>query len=149
MHEYFMNNLECRKQKMTKEFYCKKYKKNISLQECSSCQFKIYKNNKNYRIKKSSKLIKLEKERFSIFTEDLSHCIMCGKNKDALHEVIFGSNRLNSIKYGIVIPLCTKHHLECHKNSKLQHIWKIKAQEVFEKTYPHLNFVKIFGKNYK
>ena len=145
-----MNNLECRKQKMTGEFYCKTYKKIISLQECSSCQFKKYKNiHTTQKLKKSSKLIKMEKERFSLFTDNLNQCIMCGRKKEALHEVIFGSNRLNSIKYGIVIPLCTKHHLECHKNSQLQHIWKVKAQEVFEKTYPNLDFVKIFGKNYK
>ena len=72
-----------------------------------------------------------------------------GGKKDNLHETIFGSNRLNSIKYGLVIPVCYEHHLECHKNSQLQDVWKKKSQVIFEKTYPDLDFLKIFGQNYK
>ena len=144
-----MNNLECRKQKMNGKFVCKKTNKEIDISICNNCMLKKYKPVKTSIKKKTPKLIKLEKDRFSIFTDDLDHCIICGKRKDNLHEVIFGSNRLNSIKYGIVIPLCYKHHLECHKNSQLQRIWKQQAQIEFEKHYSNLDFTKIFGKNYK
>lgn len=148
-----MNNLECRKVKMNGTFICKKTGKEVTYSKCNNCTLKKYKPikpliSKTPIKKKTNKLIKLEKERFSIFTDDLSHCILCGKKKEHLHEAIFGSNRLNSIKYGIVIPVCSKCHLECHKNSQLQRVWKAKAQIYFEKTYPDLDFIKIFGRNY-
>ena len=91
----------------------------------------------------------LENKRFSILTEDLDHCIICGRKKDNLHEVFFGKNRVNSMLYGCVIPLCYEHHLEIHKNSVLDDIYKDKMQRQFEKTYPDKNFLKIFYKNYK
>lgn len=99
--------------------------------------------------KKSSKISKLEKERFSIITSDLDHCIICGKPKDNLHEVYFGKNRQASIKYGCVIPLCYKCHLRIHKDSVLSIIWKVRCQEMFEKVYPNLDFISIFGRSYK
>ena len=137
------------KQKLDRTLYCKQKKCTIKISECNNCPYKEYKQ-KTYKIKqRTSKLAKLERERFSIFTDDLDHCIFCGRKKDNLHEVIFGSNRLNSIKYGLVIPVCAEHHLECHKNSELQHVWKLKAQIEFEKHYPDLDFIKIFGRNYK
>ena len=156
-----MDNLECRKKRFNGKLICKVTGKEITFSTCNSCTNKIYKTkniensfhkNKNAQYfkktvqikKKTSKLVKMERERFSLFTEDLEHCIFCGMKKDNLHEVIFGSNRLNSIKYGLVIPVCYKHHLECHKNSQLQHVWKVKAQIIFEKTYPSLNFIDIF-----
>ena len=154
---FYMNNLECRKQKINGKFVCKKTGKEILLVECNNCKYKKYKNaqyskkivQKSTLKQRTNKLNKLERNRFSLFTDDLEHCIICGGKKDNLHEVIFGSNRLNSIKYGLVIPVCYKHHLECHKNSQLQHVWKVKAQIDFEKLYPDLDFVKIFGRNYK
>ena len=52
------------------------------------------------RIKqKSSKLAKLERNRFSIITKDLEHCYICTKkgmkniSKDDLHELLEGKNR--------------------------------------------------------
>ena len=137
------------KQKLDRTLYCKHKKCVIKLSECNGCPYKEFKGT-SYKIKKrTSKLTKMEKERFSLFTDDLDHCIMCGMKREHLHEVIFGSNRLNSIKYGLVIPLCVKHHLQCHKDSELQATWKKKAQIEFEKNYPYVDFVKVFGKNYK
>ena len=43
--------------------------------------------------KKSSKLAKLEKNRFSIITKDLEHCYLCGNKKQELHELIEVKNR--------------------------------------------------------
>lgn len=99
--------------------------------------------------KRSSKLAKLENNRFSIITDKLDTCIICGKPKDNLHEVFFGKNRQMSMKYGCVIPLCYTHHLIIHSNHALDIVWKIKLQEAFEKTYPDIEFLKVFGKNYK
>lgn len=163
------------KQKLDRTLYCKHKRCIIKLSECKDCPYKEYKGNYNNNYKKNKnnvkickktakmhnkiqntvqikkktyKLAKAEKNRFSLFTDDLDHCIMCGAKRDNLHEVIFGSNRLNSIKYGLVMPVCYEHHLECHKNSQLQDDWKKKAQIEFEKHYPDLDFIKIFGRNY-
>ena len=145
-----MNNLECRKQKMNGKMVCKKTGEEVDYSVCNNCKLKKYKATLAKTMKKRTyKQYKAEKDRFSIFTEDLDHCLFCGRQRENLHEVIFGRNRHNSIKYGLVIPLCYEHHLECHKNSQLQDVWKKDAQKKFEKVYPDLDFIKIFGKNYK
>lgn len=135
-----------RTKKYIKYGYCIKYKKEVSL-FCKECNHIEYKDITKIKTR-TYKLAKAEKNRFSIFTNDLDHCILCGKKKDNLHEVFFGRNRLLSIKYGIVIPLCIECHREIHKNKELQDVWHKKGQVLFDETYPELNFVKIFGINY-
>lgn len=135
-----------RTKKYKKYGYCTKYKKNVSLfcKECNTIEYKEIKSIK----KRTNKQAQAEKNRKSLFTNDLNHCIICGKKRDNLHEVFFGRNRQLSIKYGLVIPLCIECHQEMHKNKKLQDIWHKKGQLLFEKTYPELNFLTIFRKNY-
>lgn len=99
-------------------------------------------------MKKSSKLIKLEKNRFSIITDNLNICIICNNSKNHLHEVYFGNNRQNSMKYGCVIPLCFNCHNMIHNNIDLDLYWKKKMQIKFEETYDE-DFLSIFYKNYK
>ena len=135
-----------RTKKYKKYGYCIKYKKEVSLfcKECNDIEYKEIKSIK----KRTNKQAQAEKNRKSLFTNDLNHCIICGKKRDNLHEVFFGRNRQLSIKYGLVIPLCIECHQEMHKNKKLQDIWHKKGQLLFEKTYPELNFLTIFRKNY-
>lgn len=98
--------------------------------------------------KKSSKLAKLEKNRFSIITKDLEHCYLCGNKKQELHELIEGKNRQVSMKYGLVIPICRKcHNLVTNDRTLQEKLHKV-AQKEFEKHYKTENFVQIFGKNY-
>lgn len=132
--------------KYIKYGYCTKYRKEVSLfcKECSTIEYKEPKPIK----KRTYRLAKAEINRTSIFTEDLEHCIICGRKRDNLHEVFFGRNRQLSIRYGLVIPLCIECHREMHKNKELQDIWHEKGQVVFEQAYPELNFVNIFRKNY-
>ena len=121
-----MNNLECRKQGF-KKIICKRTKKKITLNDCKNCPYKEYKSNNNQikKIiidnrkkplntvklrKKSNKLAKMEQERELLFTDDLEHCIICGRSPINKHEIFGGRNRLNSIKYKLVIPLCTCEH---------------------------------------
>jgi len=143
------------KQKFSRKLECKKDKNRIPFKDCKGCPYKAYKNNCTKLKSKSNKLEKLERERTSLFTDDLEHCIICGKSPVNLHEVFGGRNRLNSIKYKLVIPLCIcEHHnqVECkgiHFDKKLKKEWQIKGQIVFEQTYPDLNFIQIFGRNYK
>ena len=98
--------------------------------------------------KKSSRLAKLEKNRFSIITKDLEHCYLCGNKKQELHELIEGKNRQASMKYGLVIPICRKcHNLVTNDRTLQEKLHKV-AQKEFKKHYKTENFVQIFRKNY-
>ena len=83
----------------------------------------------------------------------MKHCFFCGTNKNIhLHECIHGPNRKNSIKHGLVIPLCGYHHnlsdegvhLDPEKDRKVKQI----AQRKFEENHTREEFMQIFGKNY-
>ena len=142
---------ECKhlKLKLDRSLECKLTGKKITWDKCKNCKLRELKLTNIKPIKKrTSKLAKAEKNRFSILTKDLDHCIICGVKKDALHEVFFGSNRLNSIKYGLVIPLCLEHHQKMHKNKSWQDVWHIKGQVAFNNNYPTLDFIDIFKRNY-
>lgn len=90
-------------------------------------------------------------KRYSIVTDNLKNCYICGRSDIHIHEMVHGTaNRKLSIKYGLVIPLCVAHHYEVHNsNSELDKKLKVKAQEHFERVYTELDFRKIFGKSYK
>lgn len=98
--------------------------------------------------KKSNKLAKLERNRFSIITKDLEHCYLCKNNKDDLHELVEGKNRQVSMKYGLVIPICRKCHEIVTNDKTLQDKLHKVAQKEFKKHYKTENFMQIFGKNY-
>ena len=138
------------KQKLNRKLYCKKLKRDIIISECSNCKYKEYliKTNLTKLKNRTSKQAKLERNRFSILTSDLDHCVICRAKKEHLHEVCFGRNRINSIKYGLVIPLCSLHHIEMHKNKEWQEYWHKKGQQAFIAYYPDLDFFKIFKINY-
>ena len=162
-----MNYLKCRKQGFNK-YVCKRTNKEIKLCDCSNCPYKEYKKctitvkKSTYKWKnaqkspvycakmkqRSNKLAKLEKNRFSLFTDDLDHCIICGKKKDNIHEVIYGKNRINSMKFGLTIPLCNYHHQMMHSNPVLSNKYKKRGQALFDSAYPDLKFEDIFKKNY-
>lgn len=97
---------------------------------------------------KSKKLAKLERDRFSIITDDLTRCIECGMPKQDLNEIYPGRNRQNSMKWGLVIPMCRRCHTEYTNNREMQLKWMKKGQIIFEKTYD-IDFIEIFRRNYK
>ena len=99
--------------------------------------------------KKSKKLAKLEKNRFSIITKDLEHCYICrfqGKKvlRDDLHEVYEGANRKRSILNGLVVPLCRKHH----QNEEILSELKVATQQKYELNHTRDEFIKLIGKSY-
>lgn len=99
-----------------------------------------------------SKIKRLEQMRFSILTNDLTKCLLCGKPKNSLHEIYFGKNRVNSMKWGCVAPLCYECHQGnngVHNNSQVDIILKKMCQYKFEEVYPNVDFLSIFHKNYK
>lgn len=99
---------------------------------------------------KTKKLANLEKNRFSIFTDNLNICMFCGMKATDLNEIFRGRNRRNSMKYGAVIPLCRRCHCKITDNYNLEIKWKIKGQEKIMNYY-NMNieeFINIFGRNY-
>lgn len=97
--------------------------------------------------KKSSKLAKLERNRFSILTNNLDYCIICGKTKQDLNEIYPGRNRQNSMKYGLVIPMCRSCHTKYTNDRNMQLYWMKLGQEKFEEMYEE-DFILIFKRNY-
>lgn len=173
----FIMNCIYLKQKLNRNLECKKKNKIINIKECNNCKFKEYKctkiqkNSANSTFKnttlynksakltnchvskkirqKSTKLARLEKNRFSVFTDNLDHCIICRAKKDHLHEIFFGSNRQKSMQYGFVIPLCHECHAEMHRNQEWQKYWHKKGQEYWEEFIgSREEFIEVFGKSY-
>lgn len=99
---------------------------------------------------KSKKLSKLEKERFSVFYNDLTQCCYCGSNYQMTkHEIFEGRNRQNSMRYGFVIPLCLNCHRNLQEDKKFNDYWQKKAQSYFEKSIgTREEFLSIFRRNY-
>lgn len=100
--------------------------------------------------KKSSKLRQLEKNRKSVFYDDLSICCYCGSNYQMTkHEIYEGRNRINSMKYGFVLPLCLQCHKNLQENKEFNDKWKKQAQMYFERYIGNRqDFLDIFRRNY-
>lgn len=95
--------------------------------------------------KKSSKLAKLERERYSIFTNNFKICYYCGNSRTIdIHEVYGGSNRQRSMKYGLCVPLCRS----CHSNVNIISDLRKHCQKEYEKTHSRDEFIKLIGKSY-
>jgi len=95
-------------------------------------------------------------KRYSIITNDLEHCIECGRTGINKHEVFFGTaNRKLSIEDGLVIPLCESYHhnqYDCigiHFDKDLNKKWKKIAQKKWQEHYGKTeeDFIKRYGKN--
>ena len=153
--------------------YCKLRKESIELAEYRNCNNKKYKKStynrkspvvsgetvQNYlqcsakllqKMKnKSKKMAKLERNRSSVFTNDLEHCYLCGRKKEDLHEVYAGRNRLNSIKYNFVLPLCRKCHSQKQNNQVFNDYWHKQGQLYWEEFIgTREEFIKVFKRNY-
>lgn len=97
-----------------------------------------------------------DSERYSIITDNLNECIICGRTNINLHEVFGGRNRQNSKDYGLVIPLCQElHHnqykcLGIHFDEKLRDYWHKKGQQMAMEHYnwSKEDFRKVFYINY-
>jgi len=103
------------------------------------------KNAKKRQIKqKSSKLAKLEKCRFSIITTNLDKCYFCNNKKMELHEVFRGRNRQKSMKWGLVVPICSKCHSKITIDKEFSKILEQLAQKIFIKKYSREKFIEEF-----
>ena len=92
--------------------------------------------------------------RFSIL-QDKKECYVCHTTDNIhIHEVFFGKNRKNSIKWGCCVYLCGKHHNQSnegvHFNNRLDQELKMRMEQQFLKVYNKTtkDFISIFKKNY-
>ena len=149
------------KQKLNRTLYCKYKKCNIKISECSSCDYKEYKKSgfekkspvlykKSPVLKnKSSELAKLEKNRFSIFSDNKNKCYLCPATDNlSWHEIYRGRNRANSMRYGLCLRLCISCHKKYQEDKDFNDFWHKKGQALFSEVYPDLDFVDIFKRNY-
>lgn len=98
---------------------------------------------------KSKKLTKLERNRKSVFTDNLDICYLCGKKKNDLHEVFGGRNRINSIKYNFILPLCRECHSSNQNNAIFNGYWHKQGQLYWEEFIgSREEFIKVFRRNY-
>jgi hypothetical protein len=93
------------------------------------------------------------KKIFSVFTDDLEHCYICGSYEVAIHHIFGASNRKRSEKYGFILPLHPRWHNMSndgvHYNRELDLKFKRMAQEYFESHYgTRADFIIEFGKSY-
>jgi len=162
-----MNN-KCKylKQKLNRKLECKKDKNRIPFKDCKGCSFKESESNNNQikntsktnykqlqsttKLKnKSNKLAKLEKNRFSLFTNNKDKCMFCSATTNLTwHEIFRGRNRVNSMKYGLCLRMCLKCHVLYQEDPIFNDLWHKKGQVKFNKTYPDLDFIDIFKINY-
>jgi hypothetical protein len=95
------------------------------------------------------------KRLWSVFTDDMNHCIFTGSDRVERHHIFGGANRKKSEKYGFVIPLRPDLHPNgVHYNpSNLLGITdielKMMAQDYFEKHIGNRSlFREEFGKSW-
>lgn len=141
-------NFKVRTKNYEKYFYCTKRKRKITYVICNKCKYKEYKKPVELK-KKSNKLKKIESKRYSILTDNLAVCYICDQHrKEDMHEIFGGSNRLKSMQWGLVIPVCRKCHDRWDTDIKLRKTIQKKAKEEFIKRYTKEKFREEFGKNY-
>lgn len=175
----FRQRTRTKNKKRTVYLYCTELRKEITFDDCRGCEYielreyksnnnqmkKCTKNNKNCAFqerkspklskkvqikKKSSKLAKLERERFSLFSDDVNRCFLCSSEYNlTYHEIFRGKNRLNSMRYGLCLRLCLYCHEKYQEDKEFNDYWHIKGQVKFEEVYSDLEFIDIFGRNYK
>lgn len=95
-------------------------------------------------------------QRYSIITDKLEECYVCKTTHNIhKHEIFFGTGKRQlSIKYGLVVPLCGRHHnlsnagvhFDSMLNEKLHKIGQEKAMKHYEWTTK--DFIRIFGRSY-
>lgn len=97
--------------------------------------------------KKSSKLAKKERNRFSIL-QSKKECFIC-KSQIGLdnHEAFGGCNRQKSMEWGLIYYLCRKCHSKATNDEETKKKLELQAEKEFKTRYGAELFLKEFGKN--
>lgn len=99
---------------------------------------------------KSNKLASLEKNRYSVFSNDTEKCYLCGSTyKLTWHEIYAGKNRQNSMKNGLCLRLCLNCHSKEQEDSQFNDYWHKQGQLYWEEFIgTREDFVEVFKRNY-
>ena len=99
---------------------------------------------------KSNKLGSLERNRYSVFSNDTERCYLCGSTyKLTWHEIYSGKNRQNSMKNGLCLRLCLNCHSKEQEDSQFNDYWRKQGQLYWEEnTGSREEFIKVFRRNY-
>lgn len=168
-----MANCKNLKLKLNRKLECKLTGKIITWNQCKNCKLREFKINnkinaqsnvktceKNAKMhnkirntvqirKRTSRLAKLERNRFSLFSSNTNKCYFCSNAADLTwHEIFRGKNRTNSMKYGLCLRICVSCHEKYQEDINFNDYWHEKGQLAFISSYPELDFLKIFGRNY-
>lgn len=171
-----MNNYCINLKKRNNKPYCKLINKEIQLSTCRECNNKEYKKStfdkkspatsgqtrkntqsltkkQQKKIKmqnKSNKLANLEKNRYSVFSNDTERCYLCGSTyKLTWHEIYAGKNRQNSMRYGLCLRLCLNCHSKEQGDSQFNDYWHKQGQLYWEENIDSREeFIKVFRRNY-
>jgi len=142
----------CSKFRVEKNIYCKECKELINEQLKEEYQKKLDKIKSKPHTpmkKRSNKLTKAEKYRFSIIGLEKEKCSYCGSyGAIEVNEVFEGKNRQVSIKNGFCVSLCHRCHQKFHDNREFNLYYKRLFQKEFEKTHSREEFIKLIGRNY-
>lgn len=126
--------------------FCTRDRKIVPL-FCKECDVVEYKDLKKLK-SRTNKQAKSERKRFSILTSS-NKCCMCPSVKNLTwHEVFRGRNRTNSMKYGLCLRMCLNCHEKYQESKNFNDYWHKKGQAIFNETYPDLEFLDIFKRNY-
>lgn len=97
----------------------------------------------------------MEKTIKSSIINEMYKCLICGSYRNIeIHHIFDGCNKENSIKYGLIVPLCSYHHTESSKavhgrdGYMLDLELKRLGQKAFEWKYTREEFIERFGENY-
>jgi hypothetical protein len=97
----------------------------------------------------------MAKRLWSVFTDDMEHCIETGTPQCHRHHIFPGANRKKCEIYGFVIPIAYYLHefqegsIHNNPNEGLDLKWKQKAQEYYEEHHgSRENFIKLFGRSW-
>ena len=149
-------NLRIRSRKEIRYGYCVKFKKESIFCKCKNIEYKQYKKIQ----KRTSKLLNLENNRYSIIYNDLTACAECGLKNGAYdyinneyiiiskNEVFEGAYRQLSIKYGMVCPFCQKCHDRFHNDVLFNLEYKTMFQREFINSHSKEEFISIFKQDY-
>jgi hypothetical protein len=174
-----MNNYCINLKKKKNKPYCKLLNKEIPFSLCRECGNKEYKKpveqknsgfyskfpvltgkNAQSREKtppkkvkmrqKSNKLTELERNRYSVFSENIKKCHLCNSTyKLTWHEIYAGRNRQNSMRYGLCLRICLNCHSKEQENSQFNDYWHKKGQLYWEENIgSREEFIKVFRRNY-
>lgn len=102
--------------------------------------------NKKMRVK-SNKLAKLERNRFSVFTDNKDKCMFCPATTNLTwHEIFAGRNRQNSMEDGLCLRMCLLCHEIKQEDTQFNEFWHHEAQLYYES---HIGSRKQFLDRYR